>query len=173
MKILILMILGIIYANISYGQQTQIKNAVVMSLPKSSEKMMKSMPNNKNSKSSIFSQKIAKDLDIYRIGGYPVLINAGEAKVKTNYLKELELDLNRSATSAKYSYYNSAIKKYNNFDVLIRVRESKYDTIGFINFFCVNKTNERCFNGQLEYPIGERANAEKVIEDLLNSTNFK
>jgi hypothetical protein len=151
-----ILIFIMINTTLSFGQTINIKDSVIQSLPKGAKEI-----DSETNKS------------IYNIAGFSVYLNAGDAKVAPEYLKETQYGLYSKNLTNQAKYYLDTIKQYQHFQVLVKNFEPQEYQKTKIWFFCVNNTNDRCFNGWIEYLNGKRLEAEKVLEELLNTTKFR
>jgi len=156
MKAAAILIFIMINTTLSFGQAINVKDSVIQSLPKGAEKI-----------------ETEGNESTYNIAGFSVYLNAGDARVASEYLKELQYGLYSKTLANQAKYYQDTIKQYQHFKVLVKNFEPQDYQKTKIWFFCVNNTNERCFNGSIEYPNGKRLKAEKMLEELLSTTRFK
>jgi hypothetical protein len=156
MKAAAILIFIMINTTLSFGQAINVKDSVIQSLPKGAEEI-----------------ESEANKSTYNIAGFSVYLNAGDAKVAPEYLKETQYGLYSKTLTNQAKYYLDTIKHYQHFKVLVKNFEPKDYKKTKIWFFCVNNTNDRCFNGWIEYANGERLKAETLLQELLNTTKFR
>lgn len=91
-------------------------------------------------------------------------------KVKETHLSELKKGMDAMSAGSN-SHYTSTLEKVNNNSILII--NYRGGNVGYYHFYCYNDNNTREITGALHYHKDDAAEAQSVLENLLNSIKFK
>jgi len=178
-KKIFFLIVTVLYSLSSMGQQVALNNGVSIDIPAHAQTITKgeavahAAKKFNNDESALKSVNNIHTKYIYKIDDILISLNVFDetTKISNAYLSDLKKGHDILAKKAELTDYTSSLRKINNNSVLTITHI--FNNVVYCNFYCLNANNTREITGALHYHKNDAAEAQSVLEKLLNSIKFK